>query len=40
MNSPQANWVFDYGAYLPISGRTDNIFHRIKAPVLDIASSP
>lgn len=38
MNSPQANWVFDYGAYLPISGRTDNIFHRIKAPVLDIAS--
>ena len=38
MNSPQANWVFDYGAYLPISGRTDSIFHRIKAPVLDIAS--
>lgn len=38
MNSPQANWVFDYGAYLPISGRTDNIFHRIKTPVLDIAS--
>ncbi len=38
MNSPQANWVFDYSAYLPISGRTDNIFHRIKAPVLDIAS--
>ena len=38
MNSPQTNWVFDYGAYLPVSGRTDNIFHRIKTPVLDIAS--
>ena len=38
MNSPQANWVFDQNAYLPVSGRTDAIFYRIKDPVLDIAS--
>ena len=38
MNSPQANWVFDHDAYLPVSGRTDAIFYRIKDPVLDIAS--
>ena len=38
MNSPQANWVFDHDAYLPASGRTDNIFYRIKDPMLDIAS--
>ena len=38
MNSPQANWVFDYGAYLPVSGKTSNIVHRIKTSFLDIAS--
>lgn len=29
MNSPDANWVFDYGAYLPVSGRQDCIYYRI-----------
>ena len=38
MNSPQANWVFDYGAYLPVSGKTSSIVHRIKTSFLDIAS--
>ena len=38
MNSPQANWVFDYGAYLPVSGKTSSITHRIKTSFLDIAS--
>ena len=38
MNSPQANWVLDYGAYLPISGKTSHIVHRIKTSFLDIAS--
>ncbi|MBP3525628.1 MAG: PEP-CTERM sorting domain-containing protein, partial [Opitutales bacterium] len=38
MNSPQANWVLDYGAYLPISGKTSSIVHRIKTSFLDIAS--
>lgn len=29
MNSPDANWVFDYGAYLPVSGRQDGFYYRI-----------
>lgn len=29
MNSPDTNWVFDYGAYLPVSGRQDGIYYRI-----------
>ena len=38
MNSPDANWVFDYGAYLPISGRQDNIYYRIETSTLRLNS--
>lgn len=38
VNSPDANWVFDYGAYLPISGRSDNIYYRIKSANLNLNS--
>ena len=38
VNSPDANWVFDYGAYLPVSGRNDNIYYRIKSSNLNLNS--
>ena len=38
VNSPDANWVFDYGAYLPVSGRNDNIYYRIKSANLNLNS--
>lgn len=38
VNSPDANWVFDYGAYLPVSGRKDNIYYRIKYANLNLNS--
>ena len=38
MNSPDANWVFDYGAFLPVSGRKDNIYYRINTAVFEVAS--
>ena len=38
VNSPDANWVFDYGAYLPISGRSDNIYYRITSANLNLNS--
>lgn len=38
MNSPAANWVFDYGAYLPVSGRQDNIYYRINASTFRVNS--
>ena len=38
VNSPDANWVFDYDAYLPISGRNDNIYYRIKSANLNLNS--
>lgn len=38
VNSPDANWVFDYDAYLPVSGRNDNIYYRIKSANLNLNS--
>ena len=38
MNSPDANWVFDYGAYLPVSGRQDNIYYRIGTSMFQVNS--
>lgn len=38
VNSPDANWVFDYDAYLPVSGRWDCIFYRIKSSNLNLNS--
>lgn len=38
MNSPDANWVFDYGAYLPVSGRNDNIYYRINTSAFRVNS--
>lgn len=38
VNSPDANWVFDYDAYLPVSGRNDNIYYRIKYANLNLNS--
>lgn len=38
VNSPDANWVFDYDAYLPVSGRNDNIYYRIKSSNLNLNS--
>lgn len=38
VNSSDVNWVFDYDAYLPISGRSDNIYYRIKSSNLDLNS--
>lgn len=38
VNSPDANWVFDYDAYLPVSGRNDNIYYRIKSENLNLNS--
>lgn len=38
VNSSDANWVFDYGAYLPVSGRNDNIYYRIKSANLNLNS--
>ena len=38
MNSPDANWIFDYGAYLPVSGRQDNIYYRIKTSMFQVNS--
>lgn len=38
VNSSDANWVFDYGAYLPVSGRNDNIYYRIKSSNLNLNS--
>lgn len=38
VNSPDANWVFDYGAYLPVSGRNDNIYYRIGSANLNLNS--
>ncbi len=38
VNSSDVNWVFDYGAYLPVSGRNDNIYYRIKSSNLNLNS--
>ena len=38
VNSPDANWVFDYEAYLPTSGRSDNIYYRITSSNLNLNS--
>lgn len=38
VNSSDVNWVFDYGAYLPVSGRWDCIFYRIKSSNLNLNS--
>lgn len=38
VNSSDVNWVFDYGAYLPVSGRKDNIYYRIKSANLNLNS--
>lgn len=38
VNSSDVNWVFDYGAYLPVSGRKDNIYYRIKYANLNLNS--
>lgn len=38
VNSPDANWVFDYDAYLPTSGRSDNIYYRITSANLNLNS--
>ena len=38
INSPTSNWVFDYEAYLPISGRTDNIFYRFQEAMINVGS--
>ena len=38
VNSPDANWVFDYDAHLPISPRDNGIYLKIKQPFLNINS--
>lgn len=38
INSPTSNWVFDYEAYLPISGRADNIFYRFQEAMINVGS--
>lgn len=38
VNSSDVNWVFDYDAYLPVAGRNDNIYYRIKSANLNLNS--
>ena len=38
INSPDANWVFDYDAHLPASSRREGIYFNISEAVFNLAS--
>ena len=38
VNSPDANWVFDYDAHLPLSSRSEGIYYNISQSFLNLAS--
>ena len=38
VNSPDANWVFDYDAHLPLASRSEGIYYNINQAFLNLAS--
>ena len=38
VNSPDANWVIDYKAHLPISMRREGYYYNITTPTLNLGS--
>ena len=38
VNSPDANWVFDCDAHLPLASRSEGIYYNINQAFLNLAS--